>query len=100
MPVLAGLRTACPPFIVSQETIKPLMVALFRESLGEQAERLGQVFENSGVRTRHLAVPPEWFDRDRTFSEKNALYVETALGLAEEVAAGCLERAEVDHQAV
>lgn len=102
MPVLAGLRTACPPHVITQDGIKPLMLALFRESLGEEAERLGQVFENSGIRTRHLAVPPEWFDRDRSFSERNALYVEAAMELAREVAAGCIEHAgmtpqDVDH---
>jgi alkylresorcinol/alkylpyrone synthase len=95
MPVLASLRTACPAHVITQEGVKPLMLALFRESLGEESERLGQVFENAGIRTRRLAVPPEWFDRDRSFSEKNARYVEAALELAHEVAAGCLERAEV-----
>jgi alkylresorcinol/alkylpyrone synthase len=102
MPIVAGLRTAAPPHVLSQAEIKPFVTALFRESLGKDVDRLGQVFDSSGIRTRHVAMPLEWFERDRGFAEKNACYVEGALGLAARAAAGCLERAgvlatDVDH---
>src|SRR5262245_7039867 len=93
MPYLAGLHTAAPEHILAQAEIKPFVTALFHESLGREAERLIQVFDSAGIRTRHVAMPLAWFERDRGFAEKNAAYVEEALGLAARAASGCLERA-------
>ena len=105
MPILAGLCTAAPAHVLSQGEIKPFVTALFRESLGKDVDRLGQVFDAAGIRTRHVAMPLEWFEHDRGFAEKNACYVEGALDLAARAAQGCLERAgihatDVDHVVV
>ena len=102
MPVIAGLATATPSHVLSQGEIKPFVTALFRESLGKDVDRLGQVFDSAGIRTRHVAMPLAWFEEDRGFAEKNACYVEGALALASAASAGCLERAgvtaaDVDH---
>jgi alkylresorcinol/alkylpyrone synthase len=102
MPLVAGLHTATPPHVLSQAEIKPFVTALFRESLGRDVDRLGQVFDSSGIRTRHVTMPLTWFEHDRGFAEKNACYVEGALRLAASAASGCLERAgvgagDVDH---
>jgi alkylresorcinol/alkylpyrone synthase len=95
MPIIAGLCTAAPPHVLSQTEIKPFVTALFRESMGRDVDRLGQVFDSSGIRTRHVAMPLAWFERDRGFAEKNACYVEGALTLASRAATGCLARAGV-----
>jgi alkylresorcinol/alkylpyrone synthase len=105
MPVLAGLHKATPPHVLSQADIKPFVSALFRESLGADAPRLGQIFDTSGIRTRHVAMPLAWFERDWSFAEKNACYVEAALELAAAAVKGCLARAglaaaDVDHVVV
>ena len=102
MPFVAGLSHATPPHVLSQADIKPFVTALFRESLGAEALRLGQVFDTVGIRTRHTAMPLEWFERDRSFAEKNACYLVAALDLAAGAAISCLTRAgvtarDVDH---
>src|SRR5215470_18340499 len=102
MPVVTGLATATPRHVLSQAEIKPFVTALFRESLGKDVDRLGQVFDSAGIRTRHVAMPLDWFERDRGFAEKNACYIEGALDLAARAAHTCLERAgvraaDVDH---
>src|SRR4029077_6395330 len=102
MPAPAGLYKATPPHVLTQADIKPFVSALFRETLGDDAPRLGQIFDTSGIRTRHVAIPLDWFERDWSFAEKNARYVEAALELAAGAVEGCLARAglapaDVDH---
>jgi len=102
MPTLAGLSTAAPAHVLLQGEIKPFVTALFRESLGKDVNRLGAVFDAAEIRTRHVAMPLAWFERDHGFAEKNAAYVEAALELAARAASSCLDRAgvtasDVDH---
>jgi alkylresorcinol/alkylpyrone synthase len=100
-PRLAAVATATPPHRTSQSDAKSLAAHLFRETLAADA-RLLAVFDHTEIDGRHTCMPVEWYGRDHDFAEKNALYVEHALALAEDATRRALDRAgllpgDVDH---
>ncbi len=42
-------------------------------------DKLSEVFDNSGIEKRNFCVPLDYFQRDKSFEEKNNLFKETAL---------------------
>ena len=100
-PRLVALATAVPPCVVRQSEVKREMARLF-SSVVREGDRLLAIFENAQIDERHLCVPLEWFAREHTFGEKNALYVEHALRLSIEATSAALlraglEPADIDH---
>lgn len=89
------MATALPPHRIGQEEAKRFARGMFSRREGD-FERLLPIFDNVHVDNRHFCVPIEWFERDHTFPEKNALYVEHALELSEKAARRALDRAGVD----
>jgi alkylresorcinol/alkylpyrone synthase len=86
---IQGVATATPPHKVEQADAQRLARHLFAGAfLG--VERLFAVFETSGIKTRYVARPLEWFAEAHSFAEKNEVYTQVALSLAEEVAYGAL----------
>jgi alkylresorcinol/alkylpyrone synthase len=87
--------------VVRQEDAKLLAARLFSHAIGSEA-RLLDVFDNASIEKRHTCVPLAWYAEKHTFGERNDLYIEHAVPLAEKVARDALERAglsarEVDH---
>lgn len=78
---IAGIGTAVPSHALPQAQSRELTRKLFGEMPG--LERLLKVFDNSGIETRYLAMPPEWYLTARSFPEKNAVWARVALELAE-----------------
>ena len=100
-PRLVALASAVPPHVTRQEDARTLAAHLFAGPVGANP-RLIQVFDNAEIEKRHTCVPLEWFASDHDFAEKNDLYIEHAVRLAEEVARKTLGRAgleprDVDH---
>jgi alkylresorcinol/alkylpyrone synthase len=100
-PRLVALATAVPPHVLRQADARTFAEHLFAGALGADG-RLMQVFEHAQIDKRHMCMPLEWFGKDRTFAEKNALYVEHAVLLAGEatrkaLARARLEPADIDH---
>jgi alkylresorcinol/alkylpyrone synthase len=65
-------------------------------------ERLLPVFDRTGVETRFLARPLDWYIRGQTFETRNGVYAECGLDLIERAARTCLETAgvsadQIDH---
>lgn len=58
-------------------------------------ERLVPVFDRSGVHTRYLVRPPDWYLEPRTFEERNLEYVERGLELTEKAARASMAQASV-----
>jgi alkylresorcinol/alkylpyrone synthase len=94
-PRILSVATALPPHRIGQEEAKRFARGMFSRREGD-FERLLPIFDNVHVDNRHFCVPIEWFERDHTFPEKNALYVEHALELSEKAARRALDRAGVD----
>ncbi|MBA3950789.1 MAG: stilbene synthase [Rubrobacter sp.] len=94
-PNILSVATAVPPHRVGQAEVKEFARGMFGE-VYRDIERLTPVFDNVHVENRHFCVPIEWFERDHTFPEKNALYVEHALDLSEKAARRAMDKAGAD----
>jgi alkylresorcinol/alkylpyrone synthase len=94
-PRIVAVATATPRYTTSQADARAVAGRLFGDLLRDEP-RLLDVFDNSGIETRHSCVPAEWVMTNRTFAEKNARYVEEATALACDVARRVLERAHLE----
>ncbi|HXX92296.1 MAG TPA: hypothetical protein VEN81_01600, partial [Planctomycetota bacterium] len=97
---LLSLSRALPPHRVTQAQARATCEKAFAGEPG--LLRLLRVFDRSGVATRHLAFPPDYYLSRKSFEERNADYVEIGLGLGEKAARECLARAgvaaaQIDH---
>ena len=95
MPRIVACETARPPHRVIQEEARDFAARLFREALPD-LDRLLPVFENTTIRERAFCVPAQWFETSRGFVEKNRIYVERGVELAEEAARAALGAARLD----
>jgi alkylresorcinol/alkylpyrone synthase len=90
-PGILSVACALPSHRVGQEDAKTFARGMFSRRNGD-FERLLPIFDNVHVENRYFCVPVEWFERDHTFPEKNALYVEHALDLSEKAARRAMDR--------
>lgn len=100
MPHILSTATAIPPHRLDQSYARDGMARLC--SGHPHLARLISVFDRSGVETRHLIHPPDWYVQERSFDERNREYAVRGLELIEQAARTCLERAstapdEIDH---
>ena len=98
-PRILSAATAVPPHRVEQREIKEFPRRLFAGKFRD-LDRLLSVFDNGQIEARHFCRPQEWFGREWSFPERNALYVEHALELSEKAARRCLDRAGVEPEEV
>ena len=97
MAFIESVATALPGNVITQEDARAEYERLFA---GNPAVlRLLRVFD-SGVKTRHLAFPRDYYLAKRSFDERNADYVEQGTALAETAARRCLEKAGVSPESV
>ncbi len=101
-PRLISVATALPPHRVDQGNAKTFVGTLFAGMLDGEARRLLEVFDNSGVESRQVCMPLEWYGAPHNFKETNGLYLKNALDLAAEVTRKALgvaglEPADIDH---
>ena len=89
---LLSLASASPPHQFMQADVgqqaKRLFGARYREF-----ERLYPVFRNTGIQRRQGVMPMEWYFEDRSWPERTAAYLETAVDLFCDAAQAALERA-------
>jgi alkylresorcinol/alkylpyrone synthase len=55
-------------------------------------ERLMPLFANTGIRSRQLCQPPEWYEAEHGLDDKNAAYIEAATSLCAGAARELLQR--------
>lgn len=96
-----SVATAQPAHTLAQSEAREFSRALFARAHAD-IERLLEVFGNTRIDERRIAAPIAWLARERPFEERNALYIDAALALAERAAREALDRAavtpaEVDH---
>ncbi len=94
-PSILSVATATPPHRIPQPVAKDFARAMFSD-VYRDIDRLLPIFDHSGVGNRNFCVPAEWFYEDHSFSEKNDLYVESALDLSEKAARRALDKARAD----
>jgi alkylresorcinol/alkylpyrone synthase len=73
--------------------------AVFGER-GDLYRRMEPVFANTGIETRHLAMPIEWYLTPRDFEEKTRCYTEVATALAIEAGSAALAEAGLAAEAI
>ncbi len=95
MPYIKSIAHALPPHRVTQSEIRQYVRKIFAGS-SLSIDDLMPVFANAGIETRYFSVPPEWYDIERSFSEKNAKYIETATALGAAAAEKALQSARFD----
>lgn len=91
MPRLVDVATAEPPFAVAQEDAAAFARARFGTAM-PHIERLMPLFANTGIRSRRLCNPPDWYTSDHGLDEKNATYIEAATQLCADAARVLLTR--------
>jgi len=101
-PRLVSVATALPRHRVDQRNAREFAAALFGRALGPEKQRLLEVFDHSGIETRHTCMPLEWYERPHRFGEANDAYIEHALSLSREasekaIRAAGLEASDIDH---
>jgi len=95
MAKIISIGTAVPPFVATQDDAKTFATNLYGEAYKGNLERLISIFENTLIKKRHFCVPVEWFASEKSFEEKNNLYLENALKLSELAIEACLQKAQV-----
>jgi alkylresorcinol/alkylpyrone synthase len=80
MPVLVDVVAEPTPFMVEQARAATFARARFGRAL-PHLERLMPVFANTGIATRQLVRPPEWYEREHSLDERNCAYIESATDL-------------------
>jgi alkylresorcinol/alkylpyrone synthase len=98
-PKILSVATALPPYRIGQGEVKEFARGMFSGAYGDLG-RLLKIFDNTNIDGRYFCVPPTWFERDRSFMEKNALYIEHALDLSEKAASRALDRAGAEPEDV
>ena len=93
-PRLLAVATAVPPYPLDQDAVIERVRRLFGGA--EALDRLLPVFTNTGIRTRYSCVPIEWYDRPHGWTERNRIYLESALDLLEATTIQLLDRAGLD----
>lgn len=99
---MVSLATASPRHTVAQADAREFARQLFRDILTDDRARLLDVFESTGIASRQVAEPLEWYGVDHDFAERNDRYVEHAVELGRQVASQALDRAgltaaDLDH---
>lgn len=94
-PRLAALSTAVPEHVLGQNEVASCAQRLFADSLGDWS-RFAPIYGNAAIDTRYSCVPIDWYQVPHGFGDRNRLYVEHALRLAEHATLAAVERASLD----
>jgi alkylresorcinol/alkylpyrone synthase len=82
VPRLLAVTTIVPQYPLEQEDVIERVKLLFGRS--PDLDRLLPVFLNTGIHRRYSCVPLEWYDRAHGWSERNRIYLDSALDLLEQ----------------
>ncbi len=89
---LLDLATSVPPFALDQDDVMRRVHAQFG-SRSTLVERLLPVFANTGIERRYSCVPIDWYYDEHGWTDRNAIYVTSAVELLERATLEVLERA-------
>jgi len=92
VPRLLSAVTAAPPHVLRQDEVLPAAVSHFGPQ-NASFQRLMTVYANAAIETRRSCMPLDWYGRNHSFAERNALYQQHAVALLEEAAVKATEAA-------
>jgi alkylresorcinol/alkylpyrone synthase len=94
MPKISSISTIELPYKVKQDNLKVFARNLFAESF-KDIDRLLDSFDNTSIKSRNLSVPVEFFEGDKSFKERNDLYISNALEYSVQAVTECLEKGKI-----
>ena len=94
MPEIISLSVTDFPYKVKQTELKDFSRSTF-ENVYDDIERILASFDNTMIDYRNLCVPVSYFSEEKTFRERNELYVEVCLKYAEETIDRCINEAGI-----
>ncbi len=89
MPEIVSVSRVEMPFRISQNELKTFAREIFSESYPD-IDRILESFDNTLIEYRNMAVPLSYFKNNKSFREKNDLYIELALKYSVEAIEECL----------
>ncbi len=95
MPNLINVSKIDFEHTLSQKDLKPYARNLFAEVFKE-VDKLIDVFDNTQIKTRNFCVPVEFFLENKSFEEKNNIYIQTALDKSIEAIEKCLYESGIE----
>ena len=87
-----SLATATPAHDLPQDVVAENAGELFAASHGG-LDRLAPIFRNAAIETRQVSAPVDWFLSPHSFSERNDLFLETAVDLLAQAASKAMAQA-------
>ncbi|MGE5720970.1 MAG: type III polyketide synthase [Sphingomonadales bacterium] len=91
---LLSLATAVPDTMLAQDEAREVSRRLFGGRAGH-FEKLAPVFDNAGIAKRHLVRPPDWYEGEHGWRERNLVYLEAAEALYIDAARAALGQAGI-----
>lgn len=94
MPRLAGLATAVPQYVITQDEAREGARRVFaaRPAL---FDRMAPIYDSAGIDTRRSAVPLDWYFAPHDWHDRSTVFMDTALDLLEDAATRCLDEAGI-----
>lgn len=94
MPRLAGLATAVPRHVITQDEAREGARRVFA-ARPELFDRMAPIYDSAGIDTRRSAVPLDWYFASHDWHDRSAVFMDTALDLLEDAARRCLDEAGI-----
>lgn len=91
---IRAVATATPPHRLPQEMTRDAAREVFAHRLRD-FDRLSPVFTNAGIEARYSCVPIDWYKRQHGWSERNAIFLDSAVDVLERAAWRAMERARL-----
>ena len=98
-PCLVSLATASPRHDLEQGLVAVRAGEIFAPHHGS-LERLAPIFHNAAIENRQVSAPLDWFFAPHSFTERNDLFLTTAVDLLAQAATDALARAGISADAI
>lgn len=91
MPQILSIAEVHPPYVITQDEVMKFARTLFSHSF-KDIERLLKVFRSGQIRKRHFVKGLDWFEKERSFEERNDAYINHAVELGTIAIEDCLQK--------
>lgn len=95
MPYLVDVQPVFPEYKYSQKEIKDRLKTIWNQKMS-RPERLDKILDNVLVDERKLSMPIEKYFEKMTFGERNDVFIEVAVDLAEKASRQILDKYNID----
>lgn len=96
---ILSVGKSVPQYEIKQESTVEFAREIFEEAF-KDFDRLLPVFKNGEIEKRQFSQPVEWYKKQRSFKEKNDLYIKTAVKHGIEAVKNCLSNQTLLHKEI